>query len=550
MATKKPSTRKAPTRKLPVNKVRKGRSYTATDVASLFNIDVSVYHKWIREEGLIAIDDQKPSMVHWETLKQFAEHKNKSYKMETGKAGDLPCLKCFLKRRAYEGKITVDKQNSKFWKVQGICSTCGTKMNMNVKASDFLLTITWGYQVVETLPDFSIIGSDNTSARTTGKRGRKKTAFKATNERRFRPDNERIKHRYLTKIERRYDRKTITKIVAAISAYEEYSACRNFKTFRYDDVTGFHTYVMDHYSHSMQTAHRTMGYVREFFFWLKEQSGYKKIKYDDVDDLQLSLKDQERAKATKPKDYLDADKWQELILNLTPETDMEYRGQAMLATLLLTGARIDALISFRIGDFNLDRSYAFQDAEHVNSKFATSWKTNLWKFKPELKQILDDWIKRLISQYGFVNEDPLFPKANITTDERQLFTLDGFLKEPIKSQNILREELYKQLEKAGHARYTPHTIRNSLIALFFNSPLTPEQQKAISQNMSHKNLSTTVNGYYKVSEYRQDAIIEELDIERLQQIQKLKDNPKYQYILAQLTNEDAVDKLFKALTQD
>jgi integrase len=283
-------------------------------------------------------------------------------------------------------------------------------------------------------------------------------------------------------------------------------------------------------------------------FWLREQDGYKKIKYDDVDDLHLSLKDQERAKASKPKDYLDADKWQDLILSLKPETDIEYRGQAMLAALLLTGARIDALISFNIGDFNLDRNYAFQDAEHVNSKFASSWKTNLWKFKPELKEILDNWIHKLITEHNFTNDDPLFPKVNITTNQLSFFQSSGFLRRPIKSQSILREELYKQLEKAGLSHYTPHTIRNSLIALFFSFPLTPEQQKAISQNMSHKNLATTVNGYYKVSEYRQDAIIEELDIEHLLKIQKLHDNPEYKYILSKMDSEEAIHKLFLALT--
>lgn len=106
------------------------------------------------------------------------------------------------------------------------------------------------------------------------------------------------------------------------------------------------------------------------------------------------------------------------------------------------------------------------------------------------------------------------------------------------------------MEKAGLGHYTPHTIRNSLIALFFSMPLTPEQQKAVSQNMSHKNLATTVNGYYKVSEYRQDAIIEELDVEHLLKMQKLRYNPKLKYIMAQLDNEEAINKAFAAITKD
>ena len=236
-------------------------------------------------------------------------------------------------------------------------------------------------------------------------------------------------------------------------------------------------------------------------------------------------------------------------LNLKPETDIEYRGQAMLATLLLTGARIDALISFNIGDFNLDRNYAFQDAEHVNSKFSASYKTNLWKFKPELRLILENWIVKLKNKHGFADNEPLFPKVSITTNELNLFQNDGFLKEPIKSQSILREELYKQLEKASLGHYTPHTIRNSLIALFYSFSLTPEQQKAISQNMSHKHLTTTMNGYYKVNEFRQDAIIEDLDVEHLLKIQRLRDNPKYKYIMAQMDDEETINKVFEAINK-
>lgn len=437
------SKRKTPVRKIPKQKIKKGRSYTAMDTVKMLGIDESVFHRWVREEGLITIDDKKPAMVHWTTFQQFADHKNSSYKMETGNAGDFPCVGCFMKRRAFEDKITVIKPNDKYWKAKGICPCCGSTMNTNVTTCEFLLNITWGYKLVKTLPILTIRGSKDTNVRTSGRKGRKKTKFNTTPEINFNPNNERIKHKYYIKIDRKYDKvKTTPKIVSSISDYEEYSGYKDFKSFCYNDVSGFQTYVLEKYGHSLQTAHRTINYVREFFFWVREQDGYKKIKYDDIDDLHLSLKDQERAKASKPKDYLDATKWQDLILSLKPETDIEYRGQAMLAALLLTGARIDALISFNVGDFNLDRNYAFQDAEHVNSKFASSWKTNLWKFKPELQQILDNWINKLITEHGFTNDNPLFPKANITTNELSLFHNSGFLKEPIKSQSILREELY------------------------------------------------------------------------------------------------------------
>ena len=147
-------------------------------------------------------------------------------------------------------------------------------------------------------------GSKNTSVRAIGRKGRKKTKFQPQIEVNFHPDNERIKHKYFIKIERKYDKKkTAPKIISSISDYEEYSKYKSFKLFCCDDVDGFQKYIIKKYGHSIQTSNRTMNYVREFLFWLREKDGYKKIKYDDVDDLHLSLKDQERTKASKSKDY-------------------------------------------------------------------------------------------------------------------------------------------------------------------------------------------------------------------------------------------------------
>jgi integrase len=129
------------------------------------------------------------------------------------------------------------------------------------------------------------------------------------------------------------------------------------------------------------------------------------------------------------------------------------------------------------------------------------------------------------------------------------FENDGFLKQHIKSTSIVRKELSRQLQNANFKHYTPHTIRNSLAALLMAFPLTPEQLKAASQNMSHKNLATTM-GYGHVHEYRQDAIIEELNIEAMTKLQKLKNNPKYQFIISQMNNEEAINKVFKVISKD
>ncbi len=545
---KKPS-KKTPTRNFDPRRIRKGFVYTAKDLAIIYGVDDAVIHRWVREEGLIPIDDSSPAMFHYETTRQFLEHKKQSRKMATGNDGDLPCFKCYLKQRAHKDQVTVKKLNDDIWHVQGKCSCCGSIMNMRTKANEFLVSITWGYQVVETLPKFSLIVTKTPITTITSKRAQLNIKFELQGKIKFYPDNERVKHDYFDKIIHRFGRneKTRDKIVYAMWVFDEFNNHKDFKKFSYDDAKEFKKYLLEKYSHSTQMAHRTITYVREFFLWLKEQNGYKKLCYDDIKTLQLSLKDQEKAKRTKPKDYLDASKWQDLILMLEPKTNIELRGRAMLACLLLTGIRVDALISLTIGDINFERDYIFQDATHVNTKFSSSNKTNLLKFRPEIKQILIDWVQMLRMDYGFSNKDPIFPRVQVTSDSSFQFKNSGFIKEFVKTTSIVNEELTKQLENANLGHYTPHTIRNSLIALFMSLDLTAEQLKAVSQNMSHKSLETTLNSYYSVHEHRKDKIIEELDVEKLTKAQKLKNNPKYQYIVSQMSDEETVNKIFEAL---
>jgi integrase len=530
---KKPSNRKTTIRRFDPRRIRKGFSYTARDLSEVYGIDESTVHRWVREEGLIPIDNKTPAMFHYKTTKQFLEHKNQSRKMATGNEGDLPCLKCFLKRRAYQNKIIVEKINNRFWNIQGTCSCCGSKMNMRVSANEFILTITWGYELVETLPKLSIIGTKTSSVITTSRKGRPKDKFIYNEKLNFHPDNERMKHDYFDKIIYRFgrDKKTRDKIVTALRVFEEFNRYKDFKSFSYEIAKGFKKYLLEKYNYSSQMSHRTITYVREFFLWLKEQDGYKKLYFDDIKALQLSLKDQEKAKRTKPKDYLDAGQWQNLILSFEPKTEMELRGRAMLACLLLTGMRVEALITLKIGDISLLKDYVFQDSVHVKTKFSSSNKTNFFKFKPEIKKILIDWVQTLRSKYDFGNEDPLFPKVRVIADDQLQFEKSGFLKEFVVSTSIVNQELTKLLEKSNLGHYTPHTIRNSLVALFMGFDLTAEQLKAISQNISHKSLETTTNSYYSVHEHKKDKIIEGLDIERLTKIQKIKDSPKYQFTI-------------------
>jgi integrase len=549
---KKPSNRKKSTRTFDVRRILKGRSYTAKELAKVCNVDESVIHRWRREEGLIPIDDKKPSMFYWLTVKQFLEHKNNAKKMKAGNEGDFPCFGCSLKRRAFESKIVLIKRNDKLWNAKAICSVCGSKMNMGVPADEFTLTLRWGYELVQELPKFSIIGTKQPSDTTTKKGVNNKKSFIASKEVNFCAENERIKHIYFDKVIHRFGKnnQTLRKIVSSILVFEEFNQFKNFKKFSYETAKEFQKYLLEKYSHSIQSAYRTMQALQEFFLWLKERQGYKRLDYDDIKSLRLSLKDTEKAKSSKPRKIIDLEKWEEMILNIKPKNEVETRGRAIFTLLLLSGVRIDALLTLRIEDLDLDKNYIFQDSNHVNTKFSQSHKTNLWKFRPEIKQILIDWVSLLKTDYNFIDHDPLFPRIQMTANDQFQFEKDGYKKEFIKQPDVIRKELSKQFENANLDYHTPHTIRHSLTSLFMGLDLSLEQIKAVSQNLSHKNLETTFNGYYQVHEFKKDQIIDDMDIEKMKNIKRIKDNPKYKYIMANMTDETVLNKVFDALTKN
>ena len=121
----------------------------------------------------------------------------------------------------------------------------------------------------------------------------------------------------------------------------------------------------------------------------------------------------------------------------------------------------------------------------------------------------------MLRREGFKDKDTLFPKIQITPNNQLQFEKDGFKKDFIKQPEVIRKELAKQFENANIDYHTPYTIRHSIVHFFMGRELTPEQLEAVSQNMSHKSLETTLNSYYSVHEYRKDQIIEDLDMEKL-----------------------------------
>ena len=113
--------------------------------------------------------------------------------------------------------------------------------------------------------------------------------------------------------------------------------------------------------------------LKNFLMFLSRERGCKKfIQYNDIQYLNLS--NAEEAKLRTNNSYIEFPSLKQCIevLNAMPNNQLlEKRNRAMFATLVLSGARIEALSSLSIGSVNINKNLIKQNAKDgVKTKFS------------------------------------------------------------------------------------------------------------------------------------------------------------------------------------
>jgi hypothetical protein len=113
-------------------------------------------------------------------------------------------------------------------------------------------------------------------------------------------ENERVKRKYFAYLKeaKRHSEPTVDAAAKALSRFEEYTRCRDFKRFHYEQATSFKRHLAEQTGKrsgeklSKATLHATLKQLRAFFSWLAGQPGYKaRLQYSDADYFNLSEKD-------------------------------------------------------------------------------------------------------------------------------------------------------------------------------------------------------------------------------------------------------------------
>ncbi len=188
-------------------------------------------------------------------------------------------------------------------------------------------------------------------------------------------------------------------------------------------------------------------------------------------------------------------------------TAVNRRDRALVALIMLTGARDDAVASARLKHLDLAERQLFQDPRDMRTKFRKTISTWFFPVGDDFVAIVTEWKTELVSVHGFGPDDPLFPRAEV------LFGSDGEVLAPRLGRDCwanadpIRKVFKAACAAAGLPYFNPHSLRHTLAQLAGSLCTTPEQYKAWSQNLGHKDVLTTLTSYGTVSDYRQRDLI-------------------------------------------
>ncbi|HEV2517045.1 MAG TPA: site-specific integrase [Devosia sp.] len=335
------------------------------------------------------------------------------------------------------------------------------------------------------------------------------------------PSNERIKREYFhyLKEARRRGNASVDAAAKALHRFEETTRWRDFKRFHREQAVAFKTTLSEQTNArsaerlSWSTVQATVRELRAFFLWLAGQPGYKtRIRYGDADYFNLSEKELSVARAKREKRVPTLEQMHHILSVMPSGTDQERRSRALIAFAVLTGARADALASFKLKHIDLDRGAIFQDPHEVRTKFAKSFTTCFFPVGGNALAILTEWVNWLRTERHWGNDDPLFPSTQSGLGPEGGFIAAGLSRNGWSTTQPIRDAFRDGCAAAGLPYFNPHSVRDMLALLGERLCRSPEEFKAWSQNLGHSDVMTTLNSYGTVPPHRQADLIRRMSL--------------------------------------
>jgi integrase len=331
--------------------------------------------------------------------------------------------------------------------------------------------------------------------------------------------NERTKHAYISYLReaKGMSEASLDQTAKALSRFEAYTGCREFKLFHRKQAESFKHHLAEQRSKrtneplSKSTMYSTLTALRTFFFWLAGQPGYKsRISYADVEYFNMTMKDARIAKAVREPRVPTIEQIRHVLQSMPHGTDIDRRNRAVIAFIILTGARDGAVASMKLKHVDIDQGLVEQDAREVRTKNSKSFPTYFFPVGEDIRVIVVEWIAFLRTEELFGFDDPLFPASRVIVGDDGQFRSDGLERKAWSNAGPIRKIFKEAFQQAGVPPFNPHSFRKTLAQLGQKQCRTIEAMKAWSQNLGHEELMTTIASYGTLSRTQQADIIRAL----------------------------------------
>ncbi|MFZ0603333.1 MAG: tyrosine-type recombinase/integrase [Roseiarcus sp.] len=364
----------------------------------------------------------------------------------------------------------------------------------------------------------------------------------------FNAANERVKHRYLHYLKdvKGRDDASIDGTAKAIHRFEEYTKHRDFRKFHIEQARGFKAHLGATRNErtgeplSASTIYSTLAALKAFFSWLAQLRGYRaRIDAADVEYFNAPDNLSRVATARRYKPCPAVNQVRAMIEAIPVATEIQLRNRALIAFSLLSGARDQAIVSFKLKHVDIETELIEQDAREVRTKRAKTFTSWFFPVGDDFRRIFVDWVGFLREQKGFGPEDPLFPKSKVAPDDNLEFCAIGLDRAHWANANQVRAIFREACSHAGLPYFNPHSVRNTLVQLAYELKLDAEQFKAWSQNLGHENCLTTFSSYGEIQPSRQAEIIRGLA--RRSSVASVEPPPEVIRWMASLTRRNGTD---------
>jgi integrase len=330
------------------------------------------------------------------------------------------------------------------------------------------------------------------------------------------PENERRKRVYFAYLREAHgrDAATIDHVAASLLRFEASTKGRDFKRFHREQAVNFKSKLKEAVNSrtgeglSKATMLSILRDLRAFFLWLAQEPGYRsKIAFSDADYFNLPDKDVAVARASRKADPPTVEQMRRVLEAMPAATVLERRDRALLAFACLTGARVAALASLRLGHVNIVGAAVEQDARSVRTKFAKTFRTDFHCLVPGAAEIVGEWCAELERDHAWGPNDPLFPQTEMGFSADGGFTPIGLARRHWASSQPVRDVFKRAFATAGLPYKNPHLMRDMLVHRYMEMDLTPAQLKAVSQSLGHSDVLTTFTSYGQLPLKQQSELI-------------------------------------------